>query len=95
MRKGKVVDWIHTHDLAILEFSKEVSNKDAIPICLPHNKLPLAKELQVAGKQRRGEDTWNWNLTTYAIATIPFVTEDHHEVLLGQSNTTAICGFTD
>ncbi|KAK6043246.1 hypothetical protein COOONC_19250 [Cooperia oncophora] len=37
------------HDLAILELSKEVSKKDAIPICLPHSKLGLPKELQVAG----------------------------------------------
>ncbi|KAK6043245.1 hypothetical protein COOONC_19249 [Cooperia oncophora] len=40
---------VHQHDLAILELSKEVSNKDAIPICLPHSKLALAKEFQAAG----------------------------------------------
>ncbi|KAK6050143.1 hypothetical protein COOONC_12352 [Cooperia oncophora] len=39
----------HTHDLAVLELSREVSNKDAIPICLPNRKLELAKELQAAG----------------------------------------------
>ncbi|KAK6051765.1 hypothetical protein COOONC_10730 [Cooperia oncophora] len=37
------------HDLALLELSREVSSKDAIPICLPHSQLALAKELQVAG----------------------------------------------
>ncbi|KAK6038416.1 hypothetical protein COOONC_24079 [Cooperia oncophora] len=40
---------INQHDLAILELSKEVSNKDAIPICLPHSKIALAKDLQAAG----------------------------------------------
>ncbi|KAK6043247.1 hypothetical protein COOONC_19251 [Cooperia oncophora] len=38
-----------THDLAVLELSREVSSKDAIPICLPNRKLELAKELQAAG----------------------------------------------
>ncbi|KAK6046634.1 hypothetical protein COOONC_15861 [Cooperia oncophora] len=92
MRKGKEVDWIHTHDLAILELTNEISNKDAIPICLPNNKLPLAKELQVVGKGRERRTS---NYTNYKIGTIPFVKEDHHEVLLGQSNTTAICGVSD
>ncbi|KAK6044670.1 hypothetical protein COOONC_17825, partial [Cooperia oncophora] len=49
VQKGELYDWLVTHDLAILELSKEVGSKDAVPICLPHRELPLAKELQAAG----------------------------------------------
>ncbi|KAK6046833.1 hypothetical protein COOONC_15662 [Cooperia oncophora] len=81
---------IAQHDVAILELSKEVSSKDAIPICLPHSKLALAKELQVAGS---GWESPERRDPGNKIAAVPLVKEDEDnpEVLLGQSNTTSTC----
>ncbi|KAK6046645.1 hypothetical protein COOONC_15850 [Cooperia oncophora] len=86
VQKGELYDWLVTHDLAILELSKEVGSKDAVPICLPHRELSLAKELQAAGTGLQSSKS----IIGHKIATIPFITEDHHEVILGQSNRTSV-----
>ncbi|KAK6057921.1 hypothetical protein COOONC_04520 [Cooperia oncophora] len=70
---------INQHDLAILELSKEVSNKDAIPICLPHSKIALAKDFKLREVDGQGGGTEG---PGYKIATIPLVKEDNREILL-------------